>query len=198
MQLFYIIIYFSIGLIIRSIGPLSKKLNHDFMHNSCNKYFKKGFYKFHSEEIKLTQFILEEILISTIFLIFWPLFTLMFIPNYYYRIKTKREFLQRFENAKDKHLYLESSTSSDVVGKGRIICNECNYQEEIVVSEQGRDLNIGVIFTLGFQCQKCGRFQAIITLFNILTRSRCGCGGTLSRTKKVFCPNCKSYNIKYR
>jgi len=198
MQLFYIIIYFSIGLIIRSIGPLAKELNHKFIHDSWNGYFKKGFYRFYSKKVKLKQFILEEILISTIFLIFWPLFTLMFIPNYYYRIKTKREFLQRFENAKDKHLYLESSESTDTIGRRVIICDDCYYQEEIVVNEQGRDLNIGVIFTLGFQCQKCGRFQAIITLFNILTRSRCGCGGTLSRTKKVFCPNCKSYNIKYR
>lgn len=198
MLLFYIISYFVIGLIIRSVGPLAKELNHRFIHDSWNKYFKKGFYKFYSEEIKLRQFIWGELLISTIFLLFWPLFTFLFIPSYYYKTKTKREFLQRIENSEGKFLYLESSESIDTIGGGIIICNDCNYQEEIVVSKQGRDLNIGSVSTLGFQCQKCGKIQAIINLLNINARSQCECGGTLSRTRKVFCPTCKSYNIKYK
>lgn len=83
-------------------------------------------------------------------------------------------------------------------GAGTIICNSCNYREEIIsfTHQHGRD---PLTFT-GLQCQKCGNFQGIINYHKVNDKEEilCNkCGGNLSRNEPLFCPICKSKDLHY-
>ncbi|MBN2174984.1 MAG: hypothetical protein JW731_12695 [Bacteroidales bacterium] len=83
----------------------------------------------------------------------------------------------------------------NIGGTGKIICNDCAQQQEIV----GFLLGFGEEkwSSTGYQCQKCGKFQHLINDMKNSQNKKCECGGTLSRDKFLFCPGCKSNNIVY-
>jgi len=50
---------------------------------------------------------------------------------------------------------------------------------------------------VGYQCQKCGKFQVIENDLHIYETKKCDCGGDLEREKPIFCPICKSKKLSY-
>lgn len=86
-------------------------------------------------------------------------------------------------------------------GKGIISCSECDFKQTIVSFLHGFDWN-----NTGYQCQKCGKFHEIIydkekterEVSDSEETEKCDCGGHLSRSEPVFCPNCKSTNVRYQ
>jgi len=82
-------------------------------------------------------------------------------------------------------------------GGGIIRCCDCGHSEGVVsyaysFDDEGEPCN-GIA---GNQCQTCGRFYTL-SLEEERNNKRCECGGVLERDKPLFCPRCKSKNVKY-
>ena len=80
-------------------------------------------------------------------------------------------------------------------GAGNIRCCNCGYSEEITSFvhgfESGRPAGVE-----GLQCQSCGKFHSL-NFEEKRSNRKCNCGGKLERDKSIFCPQCKSKNVKY-
>ena len=76
---------------------------------------------------------------------------------------------------------------------GIIRCLECDLEQEIVSFLHGVSWD-----STGYQCQKLGKFHGIESERNNSRRKRCECGGKLERYKPIFCPACKTYNVRYQ
>jgi len=68
-------------------------------------------------------------------------------------------------------------------GDGTIKCCDCGHSEDIT-SE---------CYFHGLQCQSCGKFYDLRERYTI----KCECGRLLDRDKPLFCPKCKSKNMKF-
>ena len=80
-------------------------------------------------------------------------------------------------------------------GKGEILCKECGYHEEVVVSLHGFGEDRWT--NTGYQCQRCGKFSALERDHKLDKIPNCNCGGNLSKEDELFCPACLSNNIEY-
>ena len=81
---------------------------------------------------------------------------------------------------------------------GTISCNDCGFSEMTISSLYGDGTdNLGKPYLIkGYQCQSCGKFDSLEWLsgdYNI----QCDCGGRLDMDMPLFCPQCKSKNMKY-
>ena len=109
-----------------------------------------------------------------------------------------------------KNLYFKGL----IGGGGEIRCIDCGYSEGIAAGYHGvkknpmYDENLVEelddflcsnneeyieTYYLGYQCQTCGKFYALEKNDRL-----CECGGVLERDKPIFCPRCKSKNVKYQ
>lgn len=88
----------------------------------------------------------------------------------------------------DDNLYF-----SNMSGFGSLKCNSCNFSKDLVGSVHKLDL----WECLGYQCQKCGELHKINNPNDLNHPLICKCTGHLSRGNIVFCPECKSKNVKY-
>lgn len=85
----------------------------------------------------------------------------------------------------------------NMTGAGTITCNDCNYEENIIAFTHGFDENDCTDSNTGYQCQSCGKFQALTQCDINEKKFTCECGGLLDREKPLFCPQCKSKNVIY-
>jgi hypothetical protein len=87
-------------------------------------------------------------------------------------------------------------------GEGTIYCKDCGYKEDIISFIHGFDENGMSDGCSGYQCQSCGKFNALDDEFEgngkIVTKHTCSCGGELREDKALFCPQCESYNMGYQ
>ena len=90
--------------------------------------------------------------------------------------------------------YSRRSYLSRCNGVGIIECNACKHQEKIISCIHHLR---GESYKLGYQCQKCGKYFAIIDPYNHKELHKCGCEGKLSRDKPVFICECGSKNVVY-
>lgn len=80
-------------------------------------------------------------------------------------------------------------------GTGNIICHECSFNQKIVCFLHSFEPSTWT--NTGFQCQSCGKFHEIEYDPDNEKDKKCDCSGTLNRDKILFCPKCKSNNLKY-
>jgi hypothetical protein len=173
-----IIIYLSIGLILVSVGPLSKDL---------------------ADEIKVTQ--PDN---SKTYKIRKTLFTLTIIgvgillyPIFYYSYFFQNG--KKINNIKPK-VYEEGKLYFDKIpGKGNIVCKDCEHTEIMISFTHGFDVKSNKITgESGCQCQDCGKLYEIFSFEKEKPIIKnCDCGGTLKRENALFCPKCKSFNVVY-
>ena len=84
-------------------------------------------------------------------------------------------------------------------GAGTIICKDCGYKEDIVSFLHSFDGEGNPSDgRWGYQCQSCGRFHTLNDSQRAEKPLICPCGGELSRDKPLFCPQCKSTNLRYK
>ena len=79
---------------------------------------------------------------------------------------------------------------SGINGYGDIICKDCNHSEETTFFLHRKHSS-----TTGLQCQTCGLFHSIED-WKSNEELYCDCGGKLERDNQIFCPKCKSKNVK--
>ena len=86
-------------------------------------------------------------------------------------------------------------------GVGTIYCYDCGYSEEITTSRHRfyKDDLTKVWCEEGVQCQSCGKFHLLTHGGKEESiKSHCDCGRKLESDIPVFCPKCKSKNVKYK
>jgi len=80
------------------------------------------------------------------------------------------------------------------MGGARILrCNNCDFKQDIVSFLHGADSWSNT----GFQCQDCGEIHEIEYDTETSLGRLCDCGGVLSREEPLFCPNCRTNDIRY-
>ena len=88
---------------------------------------------------------------------------------------------------------------SDIEEDGSIICRHCGFSEAVVKEIYTKDEKY--FFHLGLQCQSCGKihyYWSYKSRWGWQRDSICDiCGGKVEDDKPIFCPKCKSKNIKY-
>ena len=93
---------------------------------------------------------------------------------------------------KDTRLYFQYN----IPGVGEITCKSCGYNQKLTGSWHSNTKD--EIYGTGYQCQGCGKFHELRNESNDVKIGACECGGDLERTKPLFCPECKSFELSYR
>lgn len=102
--------------------------------------------------------------------------------------KRKKKRNEYTENT-DTNLYFRYMS-----GSGFMNCCDCGYSESITSSWHSfDDFGAPSDGVAGYQCQSCGKFYSL----GYKDDRQCDCGGELEDEKPVFCPKCKSKNVKY-
>lgn len=81
-------------------------------------------------------------------------------------------------------------------GAGAITCNSCGYHQQLVSFIHSFPMDKWN--KTGFQCQECGKFHEIENEQKLEEPIKCDCGGILSLDEQLFCPECRSTDLKYR
>ena len=175
-----IAVYLLIGLILALYGPIGKEISSELFTTDF-----VGLVQASIEERKpprIRMFLFRCLLYSGA-IVFWALF----LPGI-----LKKQALRRERS----HLAGEGGAHSALEfplmgGAGRIICHDCGYMKDIISFVHGDGC------TAGYQCQSCGEFVEIDDIREDEIEAGCTCGGALSRNHKLFCPRCKSHNLRY-
>lgn len=86
---------------------------------------------------------------------------------------------------------------SKMSGAGTFTCNACNHQQYVTSFIHGYN-KLGRSAAHGCQCQSCGKLTTYSSNEGVAhVIPLCECGGKLKTNKKIFCPVCKSYDVKY-
>ena len=131
--------------------------------------------------------------------------TIFYLMTYVFKRKIKTidvdYYRPSFIRTKDKwrRCKRESNTSvikeyklyySNLNGYGDIICKDCGHSEETTYF-----LHTTNGSTTGLQCQSCGKLHSIKDMKSS-EEYYCECGSKLEREKPIFCPKCRSKNVK--
>ncbi len=138
-------------------------------------------------ERRLTAFGLT---LSLVLILIWPIFL---ISKFQDRKRERRELANWEERVRSG---IEFTMMG---GAGSVQCQDCSYEEEIVSFTHGYS-DTGPTSETGVQCLACGKFTTISEGGDNDDdgTAPCECGGTLSRDHELFCPKCRSKNLKYR
>jgi len=180
-----LIIYLSIGVFMNIIGPLAKKVNDDI--KSVKKHSAEDLL-IEKYPVPLWKKILYEIIWRLLIILFYPLLYLIICIDYFQIKNQKKAPVELYKD--DNLLYFDK-----MGGWGVVYCNNCNYNQEIISFQHGTGPNSWN--NSGFQCQKCGKFHEIECDMSNSNGKLCECGGILSNKLYLFCPICKTANIRY-
>lgn len=116
----------------------------------------------------------------------WPVFCVIAM----FDARRMHQSIEQESANKEQGLYFHL-----IGGTGGIRCNACGHEEGITsflhwLGPEAKDT------VTGFQCQACGRFDEVRNA-SLTTKERCRCGGGLSRDKVIFCPKCKSRDLRF-
>lgn len=180
-----ILIYLAIGVLLSIIGPLAREFTKEIKQIEREAIFDEFFKK---EPTPSWIIVLLKVITRASSIVFYPIFYLMIAIDYV-RIKSANKMVEPLSE-EDRLLYY-----SGMGGAGTIRCNCCDFSQEIVsfLHSFGDD----PWNKAGFQCQECGKFQAIERDMDNSQGRKCECGGKLKRKKPLFCPKCKTNSVSY-
>ena len=173
----------------KEFKDLYKSVDED--SNATNK-LKRGILK----ALKIIGIVIGYVIVTPLSFILTPIIQLIpFITKHY----EKKRTLQDDMKCKIINLYLYFRNMG---GAGTINCLSCGHQEWITSFIHGFNENGVCDGVEGYQCQSCGKFRALdfekqIEKERQNIKSYCDCGGELEKNKPLFCPQCKSKNVKY-
>ena len=180
-----LVLYLIVGILLATIGPAGADIRKEMERIRGTPLLDAYLEREAPSELKLFFF---RALITAGFILMWP----VFIGGIVKAQRQAREETQAFEDKLSQGLWFFY-----LGGYGAISCNDCNHSESITSFTHGRDSS-----TTGFQCQGCGKFASIRSggrgrASQYESSLICECGGKLEREKVLFCPTCKSKNLKY-
>lgn len=149
--------------------------------------------------------VISYVIVTPLGFILTPIIQLIpFITKHYEKRRTLQDD-KKYKKQDDKkckriNLFLYFR---NMFGAGMIHCLSCGHQEWITSFTHGFNEKGGICDGIdGYQCQSCGKFHALdfekqIEKKQQNIKSFCNCGGELENNKPLFCPQCKSKNVKY-
>lgn len=180
-MLSFMIFYLSIGIISNFIGPLAKRVNNitkGTRSTTISKLLKKP-------KVKKREDLFIEVVLRILTILFFPIIYIIIAIEFCW-LYYPRPWLRKILN--DHRLYYWR-----MGGSGTIRCLECDFEQNIISFLHGvDDWN-----RIGYQCQKCGKFQVIENDLHIPEVKKCECGGNIDREKPIFCPKCKTNHVAY-
>ena len=93
---------------------------------------------------------------------------------------------------RNSQLAMQSFLAKYSKGVGSITCEDCGYTEDLVDFSENNDPNAAI-----YQCEACGRFIEERNFLTERVHGACPCGGAINPQAALFCPKCKSKNVKY-
>lgn len=178
-----IAIYLTIGILLTTVGPAGKAIS-DEVKRIANplSYAINGQQPPSGHKILLFHVLLALGMILLWSILIWGVFKK-------HRLKAELEG-DRIE--KSVGLWFQH-----MGGCGSIHCLDCLHSEKITSFIHGINSSHS-----GFQCQTCGKITSLTgggrSKANQYKESLiCGCGGTFDREKAIFCPQCRSRNLRY-
>ena len=176
-------LYLLVGLALVTIGPFGQSLRQEVEHMR-GKSFRAAIQADQGEPIPslpMAKIVAFVIIMSVVCIALWPVLVVS-------EIKGKSVIGETLKGWDGDLTF----TFSDIGGAGRIVCGDCGYSVKIVSFLHGAGN-----CTTGYQCQSCGRFVQVNDSLLDTVENGCQCGGTLSRQKKLFCPKCRTKNVRY-
>ena len=175
-----IAVYFLIGIILSIFGPIKKYISDEIKRLRGSELTNAFNNRQSPSETKLLIF---RILMTVVASIFWVLV----IWELWKKHKQNKELLEMRTG-----LWF-----SYMGGSGSIYCCSCQHTEEVTSFIHGIDASWS-----GFQCQSCGKFTTLTgggrgRSSQYKESMICECGGKFDRDKRLFCPSCKSEDLKY-
>ncbi len=130
-----------------------------------------------------------------LFLIVWPGLAIHYLYDKIRRKYPAKNSHPTVEHIDQPYVLKDELSLSKCCGGGIILCKECGFEEKIIA---GVHHQTDGDYRLGYQCQKCGKFIAILDPFKYEKLPKCDCGGELSQENLVFCSKCGSKNVYYK
>lgn len=182
---YFIIGYFVIGVILNFVGPAGKTANEaikEIDHETFKDFIKKKRIRKGIAKLCIV------VIILIVILLFWPvLYFLLLHWDYFFGPMSKdRKAVKKLS----KGLFFQQ-----MGGAGHIACNNCGYHQSLVSFIHSFPMESWN--EAGFQCQECVKFHKIENYLQCKNSIKCDCGGILSRDEVLFCPECRSNNLKY-
>lgn len=170
-------IYISIGIYFSLFGIMKEKINTEVSQTRMQCLLDPE-----AKAIPDYKFVLLRILLTLGSIILWPWFVL-------------EHFLGKLNQSTNRIQAPPGLMFSMVSGYGVYKCFDCGKQGPLTGSTHDHN-ELNPTVEIGHQCQSCGKFKNIKNPENGKTYS-CDCGGTLSNRLPIFCPGCRSKNIRY-
>ena len=179
-------VYFIVGILLGTLGPAGKDIAKDVDRARGSPLTNAYMDREAPSEAKLFLF---KAVITLGFILLWPFFIYGIMKEHNKAIAINKSF----DDERSQGLWFHY-----LGGHGIITCKDCDHSEEMTSFTHGIDSS-----TSGFQCQKCGKISSIHGgghgQANEYEQSLvCECGGSLERSKVLFCPDCKSKNLSYQ
>jgi DNA-directed RNA polymerase subunit RPC12/RpoP len=120
----------------------------------------------------------------------WPILLSRIIIRWTAERRSQREWEER---------HAQGLEFSFMGGMGEIACRDCGFRQEITSFMHGATSGPDACCDEGLQCLSCGKFVSVHREGNppVDPVPPCECGGELSRDHFLFCPKCRSKNLKY-
>lgn len=172
-------LYVLVGLALLAAGPLRRKVSEAAADarglNLLNAYYGRP-------ALSKSRLLLFGTLLSLGVILLWPIFLPGAVRE---ELRTRRSSTDG-EDARRSEVFFQF-----IGGAGTISCLECGYSAEIVSFVHGETS------TTGYQCESCGTFIALANSSPDVVAGGCKCGGTLTRSRALFCPRCRGKKLQY-
>ena len=141
-------------------------------------------------EVPEWKLVVFRVLLTIVVVLLWPLFLWSALQE-----KRKSDAWEREYEAR----LAQGLEFSRMGGAGVISCQDCGFRQEITSFMHGATSGPDACCDEGLQCLSCGKFVSVHREGNppVTPVPRCECGGELSRDHFLFCPKCRSKNLKY-
>lgn len=179
-----ILVYLIIGILLTIVGPVAKRINAEIQKMKDASIINIILEKKPVPEWKI---FLLRLTLKVLIIILYPIFYLA-IGIDIFSSDSLKDPVKNNEN--EVLLYYWR-----MGGSGKIKCNTCKFEEEIVSFLHGHGSDSWD--STGFQCQKCGKFHHIENDMNNSKGKICDCNGILGKESPLFCPKCKTNDISY-
>ncbi len=180
-------IYLIVGLCLVVVGPAARSLSDQVSRIRGSDLANALTSREKVPDGKLLAFRLT---LSIVFALLWPLILVSVL-----REKTKADTERRAWK-----LRVESGIEfSRMGGAGAIHCSACGFEQDLVSFTHGYTDDGERCCHQSCQCLSCGKFIAVHGIGEPahFTVTSCECGGEFSRDHVLFCPKCRSRDLRY-
>ena len=94
---------------------------------------------------------------------------------------------------KNGELIMSEMTFLSLANEGQVSCSDCGFRTKLIVPVRDDSE-----FITNYQCRDCGEIQQRKNALAMMLSNACDCGGVLLRDAPLFCPECKSAELKYQ